>query len=76
MRVMHSTNEREAKDSTPAGPADEYVAPALTVIGHLRDLTESHHHHHHHHHHHRHWVDPPGGFHPPGFPPPLFHGSA
>ena len=70
MRVMRTANERVAEGSTPAGPADEYVAPALTVIGHLRDLTESHHHHHHH------WVDPPGGFHPPGFPPPLFHGSA
>ena len=65
---MRSPNKRVA-----AGPVSDYVAPALTVIGHLRDLTESHHHNHHHH---RHWVDPPGGLHPQGFPPPLFHGSA
>ena len=69
---MRSENERVAKGSTPAGPADDYEAPALTVIGNLRDLTESHHHHHHHYH----WGDRPGGLHPPGFPPPLFHGSA
>jgi hypothetical protein len=68
---MPGVNERVAQDSIPAGPAD-YAAPALTVIGHLRDLTESHHHHHYH----RHWGDTPGGLHPPGLPPPLFHGSA
>ncbi len=69
---MPGVNERVAQESIPAGPADDYVAPALTVIGHLRDLTESHHHHHYH----RHWGDTPGGLHPPGLPPPLFHGSA
>ena len=62
---MRNANEREAKNSTPAEPADEYVAPALTVLGHgPGDLTESHHHHH------RHWVDPPAGFHA-GLPAPV-----
>jgi len=71
--AMSSANKRMMEGSTPAKSADEYVAPTLTVLGHVRDLTESHHHHHHHHHHH--W-DGPNGLHPPGLPPPLFNGSA
>ena len=68
---MPSASKQTKEGSTPAGRADEYVAPALTVLGRVLDLTESHHHHHHH----RHW-DGPNGLHPPGVPPPLFHGSA
>ena len=68
---MRSQTEPTAERSTSSRPAEEYVAPALVVLGHVRDLTE----HHHHHHHYRHW-DTPGGLHPPGLPPPLFNGSA
>jgi len=68
---MPSANKRVAEASMPVEPAEEYVAPELRVLGRIRDLTESHHHHRHH----RHW-DGPNGLHPPGLPPPLFHGSA
>jgi hypothetical protein len=69
---MHGGNERVTEGSTSSALAGDYVAPALTVLGQVRDLTASHHHHPLH----RHWGDRPGGLHPPGFPPPLFHGSA
>ncbi len=67
---MRNANERKAEGSVLES-AKDYVAPALIVLGHVRDLTEHHHHHHHHHH----W-DGPNGLHPPGMPPPLFNGSA
>jgi len=71
---MDSANEPTTERSAAFGPAEDYAAPALIVLGHVRDLTE--HHHHHHHHHHRHPWDGPNGLHPPGLPPPLFNGSA
>jgi hypothetical protein len=68
---MLGGKERMGEDS--GGPAKEYVAPALIVLGHVRDLTEHHPHHHHHHHP---W-DGPNGLHPPwGVPPRIFNGSA
>jgi hypothetical protein len=70
--AMSSANNRMAEGSTPAKSADDYVAPTLTLLGQVRDLTESHHHHHHH----RHPWDGPNGLHPPGLPLPLFNGSA
>jgi len=70
---MSSANNQMAEGSTPAGAA-EYVAPALIVLGRVRQLTEFNYVHHHHHHHH-HW-DGANGLHPPGLPPPLFNGSA
>jgi len=69
---MPSADKPMPEGSTPVRPADEYAAPALIVLGRIRDLTESHHHHHHYH---RHW-DGPNGLHPPGLLPPLFNGSA
>jgi len=69
---MSSAKKPMAGGSTPTESVDGYSAPTLIVLGHVRELTESHHHHHHHHHHR--W-DGPNGLHPPGVPPPLFHGS-
>lgn len=62
-----------ASRQTGDGVTADYVAPALIVLGRVRDLTEFNHHHHHHHHHQ--W-DGPNGLHPPGLPPRLFNGSA